>query len=101
MDSASVMIAVPVGTDDPDGLPAVASAKAQLGRAEQAINDQDMLIDAAVDDLRLALGADDENRGHLALHDAARKFDIDAAAVVIDGDRFPWWRAASHRGGWP
>jgi hypothetical protein len=41
----------PVGAHDPDGLLAVAAAKAQLGRAEQAVDDQDVLIDAAVDDL--------------------------------------------------
>ena len=46
-------------------------------------------MDAAVDDLRFAIVAKHEDRRHLALHDAAREDDIDAAAVVEDGDRPP------------
>ena len=58
--------------NNPDGLLASAAAKAQLGSTEQAIHDQDVLVDAAVDDLRFALGAYDEDRRQLALHGTNR-----------------------------
>src|SRR5690606_10038064 len=80
--------------DNPDGLLAIAAAKAQLGSTEQAIHDQDVLVDAAVDDLRFAIGADDEDRRHFALHDAAREDDIDTAAIVKHRNRPPWWRVS-------
>ena len=76
-------------------LPKKPEAKAQLGSTEQAIHDQDVLVNAAVDDLRFALGAYDEDRRHLALHNAAREDDIDTAAVVEDGDGAPRWRVSS------
>ena len=60
------------------------AAKPQLGRGEQPIDDEHVAVDAVVDDLGLAVRADDEERRHLALHDAAREFDIDLAAVVKD-----------------
>ncbi|GAA0610780.1 hypothetical protein GCM10008943_27950 [Paenochrobactrum glaciei] len=81
----------PISTGNPDGLLLVARAKAQFSCAEQAIDDQDVLMDASVGDLGLALGTDDEDRWHFALHDATREFNIDAAAVVIDGDGLPRW----------
>jgi hypothetical protein len=37
---------------------------------------------SVVDDFGLAIGADDEKRRHLALHDARGEFDIDLAAVI-------------------
>src|SRR5690606_37899757 len=76
--------------DDPDRLLAITAAKAKLGRTEEVINDQDIVVDAVVDDLRLAIGAKNEDRRHLALHDAARENDIDAAAIIEDRDRTPW-----------
>ena len=37
----------------------IAAAKAKLGRTKQVIDDQDIVVDAAVDDLRLAIGGTD------------------------------------------
>ena len=51
--------------DNPDDLLAIAAPKAQLGGAEQPVHDQDVLVDAAVDDLRLAVRPKDEQRRHL------------------------------------
>src|SRR5579875_871523 len=67
----------------------VTAAEAKLGGGEEAIDDQDVLVDAAVGDLKLAFRADDEERRHLALHDAARKLDIDPTSIVVDSDRPP------------
>src|SRR5579883_1291282 len=67
----------------------VTAAEAKLGGAEEAIDNQDVPVDAAVGDLELAFRADDEERRHLALDDAARKLDIDPTAVVVDGCRPP------------
>jgi hypothetical protein len=78
--------------NDPDRLLLLAATKTQLSRSEQPIDDQDVLVNTAVDDLGLALGTDDEDRRHLALHDAARENDIDTAAIVEDGNRPPWRR---------
>lgn len=74
-----------------DRLLTIAATQAQLGRAEQAIDDQDILVNARIDDLRLAIGPDNEDWRHLALDDAAREDDIDPAAVVEDGYRPPRW----------
>src|SRR3546814_8238126 len=78
----------PIGSDDAHSL-LVFAAQPQLGGAEQPVDDQDVLVDAGVDEFGLAGRADDEQRRHLALDDAAREFDIDPSAVVIDGDRPP------------
>ncbi len=51
-------------------------------------------MDPAVGDLRFAIGADDEERRHLALNDPARELDIDAAPVVVDRERPPRRRVA-------
>src|SRR5579883_1795938 len=67
----------------------VAAAEAKLRGAEEAIDDQDVLKNAAVGDLELAFRADDEERRHLALDDAARKLDIDPTSIVVDGCRPP------------
>jgi hypothetical protein len=50
----------PIGANNPDRLLALAAAKTQFGGAEQAIDDQEVLVDPAVGDLRFAIGADDE-----------------------------------------
>src|SRR5579885_821000 len=75
----------------------VAAAEAKLGGAEEAIDDQDVLVDAAVGDLELAFRADDEERRHLALDDPARKLDIDPTSVVVDGDWPPRRIVAAQR----
>src|SRR6185312_11894858 len=57
--------------------------KTQFAGGEQAVGNQDIPVDAIVDELRLAVLADDEQRWHFALPDPRREFDIDLAAVVI------------------
>ena len=81
-------------TNDPDGLLAITATETKLGGPEEAIDDQDVLVNTAVDDLRLAIRSDDKDRRHFALDDAARELDIDAATVVIDRDRPPGRRVA-------
>jgi len=58
---------------------------------KKPIYDQHIAVGAIVDELGLAVGADDEERRHLALDNALRKFDIDLAAIVIRGKRPPGW----------
>ena len=54
----------------------LAAAKAQLGRTEETVHDQDVPIDTGIGDLRFTLWADDEQGRKLPLHYAAREFDI-------------------------
>ena len=79
--------------DDPDDLLALA-AQPQFGRGKQAIDDQDVLVCTGVDELRLAVRADDEERRHLPLHDAGRELYIDLAPIVVGIDRPPGWPVA-------
>src|SRR6266851_8522241 len=65
------------------------SAKAQLSRGEQTVDDQYIFVGAVVDELGLAVLADDEQRRHFALSDAGRELDIDLAAIVVSIDRSP------------
>src|SRR6516165_8669293 len=76
----------PVVSHDSDLL-LLLSAEAQFGRGKQTVGNQEISIDAIVDELRFTVLADDEQRRHLALRDPRREFDIDLSAVVI---RIDW-----------
>src|SRR5467141_527494 len=65
------------------------SAKAQLSRGEQTVDDQYILVDAIVDEFGLAILADDEQRRHFALTDRGRELDVGLAAVIVGIDRPP------------
>src|SRR6516164_389377 len=78
----------PVTSDDPYLLLLLA-AETQFGRGEQTVGNQDIPIDAIIDELGLTVLTDDEQRRHLALTDSRRELDIDFAAVVIRIDRPP------------
>src|SRR6516165_877197 len=67
----------PVISDDPHLLLFLA-AEPQLGSREQAVGNQDIPVDAIIDELRLAVRADD-----------GRELDIDRAAVIVRIDRSP------------
>lgn len=58
-----------IRADDPGDLLALA-AQSQFGRSEQTVDDPDFAVDPGVDELRLAVRADDQERRHLTLHDA-------------------------------
>src|SRR6516164_3033454 len=78
--------APPVVSHDSDLL-LLLSAEAQFRRSEQTVGNQDISIDAIVDEFGFAVLADDEQRRHFALPDPGREFDIDLSAVVI---RIDW-----------
>ena len=60
------------------------AAEPQLGRGEEPVDDHVIATDAVVHEFGgIALRADDEQRRHLALADAARELDEDLPAVVI------------------
>src|SRR5262249_38558421 len=81
----------PVVADDADAAFGSLVAKAELGRSEQAIHDHVAAAHPIVYEFRgLAIRTDDEQRRHLALGDAARKFDVDLAAVIEGVQRPPW-----------
>src|SRR5712672_2772278 len=79
----------PVVSDNSDLL-LLLSAEAQLGGGEQTVDDQYIPVGAIVDELGLAVLADDEQRRHFALADPGRELDVDLAAVVIGIQRPPW-----------
>lgn len=65
-------------------------AEPQFGRGEEPIDDHVMAADAIVDQFGgVAFGAHDEERGHLALADAARELNEDLSAVVKGAERPP------------
>ena len=66
------------------------SAKAQLSRGEQTVDDQYIFVGAIVDEFGLAILADDEQRRHFSLGNAGRELDIDLAAIIVGIDRTPW-----------
>ena len=66
------------------------SAKAQLSRGEQTVDDQYILVDAIVDEFGLAILADDEQRRHFSLGNTGRELDKDLAAIIVGIDRTPW-----------
>ena len=70
------------------------AAKPQFGRGEQPIDDHVAAADTVVDQLRSAFVADDPERRHLALGDAARELDKHLTAVVIRPQRPPGGRVA-------
>src|SRR5712672_1670 len=70
------------------------SAKAQLSRGEQTVDDQYILVDAIVDEFGLAILADDEQRRHFSLGNAGRELNIDLAAIIVGIDRTPRWAVA-------
>src|ERR1700722_16914770 len=65
------------------------SAKAQLSRVEQTVDDQYILVGAIVDEFGLAILADDEQRRHFSLGNAGRELDIDLAAIIVGIDWTP------------
>src|SRR3981081_2841 len=79
----------PVVSDNSDLL-LLLSAKTQLGRGEQTVDNQYIPVGAIGDELVLAVLADDEQRRHFALSDAGRELDIGLAAIIVDIDRTPW-----------
>ena len=82
--------APPVGADDAHAGLALAGAEAQFGGGEQAVDDHVAAAHAVVHQLGgVALGADHEQRRHLALGDAARELDEHLPAVVEGAQRPP------------
>src|SRR5438445_11635284 len=65
------------------------SAKAELWRGEQTVDDQYSFVGAIVDEFGLAILADDEQRRHFSLGNAGRELDIDLAAIIVGIDRTP------------
>ena len=55
--------------NDPDRLLVFATTKPKFGSPKNPIDDQDIPVDAAVDDLRLSVGSEHEDRWHLSLDD--------------------------------
>src|SRR6185437_67017 len=78
----------PVFSDNSDLL-LLLSSQAQFGGGKQLVNDQEVLVGAVIDELGFSVRADDEQRRHFALFDAARKLDIDLTTIVISIDRPP------------
>ena len=72
-------------------------AHAQLGGGEEAIDDVVVAADPIVDELVVAVGADDEERWRFALIDPCRKLDIDFRAVIEGAQRTPRWAVARDR----
>ncbi|RCK27781.1 hypothetical protein TH1_10965 [Thalassospira lucentensis MCCC 1A00383 = DSM 14000] len=60
----------------------VTAAETQLGGRKDAIDDQDVAIDAAVDDLGLAVRVEHKERRHLTLHDPGREHDVNAPPLA-------------------
>src|SRR3984893_12132459 len=79
----------PVVSDNSDLL-LLLSAETQLGRGEQTIDDEYVFVGAIVDELGLAILADDEQRRHFSLGNAGRELDIDLAAIIVGIDWTPW-----------
>src|ERR1700682_1551186 len=67
------------------------SAKAQLSRGEQTVDDQYILVGALLDEFGLAILADDEQRRHCSLGNAGGELNIDLAAIIVGIDRTPRW----------
>ena len=59
------------------------SAKAQLSRGEQTVDDQYIFVGAIVDEFGLAILADNEQRRHFSLGNAGRELNIDLAAIIV------------------
>ena len=78
----------PIVSDNSDLL-LLLSAKAQLGRSEQAVDNQYIVVGAIVDEFWLAVLADHEQRRHFALPDPGRELDIGLAAIIVGIDRTP------------
>src|SRR5260221_14718811 len=78
----------PIVSDNSDFL-VLLSAKAQLSRGEQTVDDQYIFVGAIVDEFGLAILADDEQRRHFSLGNAGRELDIDLAAIIVGIDRTP------------
>src|SRR5215468_4634900 len=73
------------------------AAEAKFGGREQPVDDVVVLAGAIVDELGASLGAEDEERRHLALANAARELDEDLGAVVEGAQRSPSRRIAFDR----
>ncbi len=72
-------------------------SKAQLRGGEEPIDHHVRASHAIIDELAVARGANDEERRHFTLGDAAREFDIDLAAVVEGAQRAPGGGVAFNR----
>src|SRR6478736_7789502 len=79
----------PIGSDNSNPLLLV-PAKAKFGGGEQTVGNQDISVDAVVDEFRLAVLADDEQWRHFTLADPGREFDVDFVPVIIGIQRPPW-----------
>ena len=79
----------PPVVSDNSNLLLLLSAEPQLSRGEQTVDDQYIFVGAIVDELGLAVLADDEQRRHFSLGDAGRELDIDLAAIIVGIDRTP------------
>src|SRR6516165_979184 len=86
----------PVGAHDADLLLMIA-AEAKFGGGEQPVYDVVVLACAIVDELGATLGAEDEERRHLALTNAAWKLDEDLGTIVEGAQRSPSGRISFNR----
>ena len=77
-----------IGADDAHD-PLRRRAEPQLGGGEQAVDDVGGAAHPVVDERRLAVGADDEQRRRLALRQAGRELDVDLGAVIEHAARLP------------
>src|SRR6478736_2400852 len=80
----------PIGSDNSNPLLLIC-AKAKFGGGEQTVGNQDISVDAVVDEFGLAVRTDDEQRRHFTLADPRREFDVDFAAIIISIQRSPRW----------
>ena len=73
------------------------ATEAKFGGGEQPVHDIVVLACTIVDELGAALGAEDKERRHLALTNAAWKLDEDLGAIVEGAQRSPSRRIALDR----
>src|SRR3981189_417276 len=64
-------------------------AEAEFSCGEQTVDNQYIPVGAIVDELGLAVLADDEQRRHFSLGNAGRELNIDLAAIIVGIDRTP------------
>src|SRR3954468_3319945 len=69
----------------------------QFCGCKKPVHDQHIAVGAIIDEVGLAVGADDEERWHLALDDPLREFDINFPPVIIRRERPPRWAVALDR----
>src|SRR5262249_19297318 len=86
----------PVGAHDANLLLMIAT-EAKFGGGKQPVHDKVVLACTIVDELGATLGAEDKERRHLALTNAAWKLDEDLGPVVEGAQRSPSRRIALDR----